>query len=102
MQQQKLITCEEELVRFKAEAAEKRASVLELSATCERDAENARQERETWRVQEAELTQKVAKDRRELEEFKRKTSMDRLREKTQADEQLLQLRVQLQRLQDEA
>lgn len=102
MQQQKLIMHEEELQKLRSEVVEKKAEVVSLSAAFESEQASQSRERECWRGMESDLQQKVGKLRRELEEFKRKASVERLRFEKAGDEACIELRMRIQQLQEKA
>merc|ERR1711994_420023 len=66
------------------------------------DIGSTRQERSSWRTRETDLQQRVAKMRRELEDFKRRSQVEQVRAATNRDEESSQLRLQVQRLQHQA
>jgi len=102
MQQQKLMMFEDQLQKLQAEVAQKKTEVANVNATIESDLVMQTEERESWRKREIEMQQQAAKLRRELEEFKRKSSVERFRAETTSGEACMQVRVQIQQLEEKA
>jgi len=102
MQQQRLIIFQADLERYRSEAEGQNTLIRQLTEAQSADYESTHQERSSWRSRETDLQQRVAKLRRELEDFKRRSQVERVRATTVRDEESSQLRLRVQRLQDQA